>query len=236
MAETAVRQFKATLERPPSRLNWVIVRIPFDVSKVWGTRSQLKVKGDINGYPFRTSLFCKGDGKHILLVNKRMQAGARAGIGDAARFRLEPDTEVRTAGIPPELMRILSKERELLRWFNNLTYSTRHDIEHWITEVKSPEARARRAEQIAERMLSVMEAEKDLPPAIRMALARDPRAEEGWKLMSNARRRGHLMGIFYYREPAAQGRRIAKAVQDAFQLAERAAKKKGSGEEGPAAP
>jgi len=43
--------------------------------------------------------------------------------------------------------------------------------------------------------------------------------------MSEARRRGHLMAIFYYREPKAQARRIAKAVEDAFQLAERAARK-----------
>jgi len=222
------KSFKAPLERTASRLNWVIARVPFNVSKVWGTGGQLKVKGDINGFAFRTSLFSKGDGTHALLVNKRMQAGAKAGIGDVAKFRLEPDTEVRTVGIAPELLRLLSEERALLRWFNRLNYSTRHDIAYWITEVKSPEARVRRAEQIAERLLAVMEAETDLPPAIRMALARDARAEEGWKLMSEGRRRGHLMGIFYYREPAAQGRRIAKAVQDAFELAERTAKKKAS--------
>ena len=37
--------------------------------------------------------------------------------------------------------------------------------------------------------------------------------------------RDSLMGIFYYREPASQARRIAKAVQDAFELAERTAKR-----------
>ena len=201
------------------------MRIPFDVAKLWGTRGQLRVKGGINGFPFRTSLFAKGDGTHYLLVNNRMQAGGKVRAGDTAKFRLEPDTEERTVSTPPELLRLLSGERSLLRWYDKLNYSTRHDIDHWIAEVKSPEARVRRAEQIAERLLSTMEAEKELPPAIRTALARDPRAQQGWELMSPARRRGHLMGIFYYREPASQARRIAKAVQDAFELAERTAKR-----------
>jgi hypothetical protein len=45
-------------------------------------------------------------------------------------------------------------------------------------------------------------------------------------MMSPSRRRGHLLGIFYYREPASQARRIAKAVRDAVELAERAAKRR----------
>jgi uncharacterized protein YdeI (YjbR/CyaY-like superfamily) len=228
MPKTAAKSFTGTLERMASRLNWVFARIPFDVAKVWGTRGQLKVKGEINGFAFRTSLFAKGDGTHYLLVNNRMQAGGKVHAGEEARFRLEPDTEKRTPAVPPELLRILSEERALLRWYGTLNDSTRNDIAHWITEVKSPEARVRRAEQIAERLFSVMEAEKDLPPNIRMALARDPRAQEGWTLMSQSRRRGHLMAIFYYREPAAQARRLAKAVQDAFALAERTAAKQAS--------
>jgi uncharacterized protein YdeI (YjbR/CyaY-like superfamily) len=139
---------------------------------------------------------------------------------------LEPDTEVRTVTIPRELLRILSGERALLGWYQGLNYSTRHDIANWIEEVKSPEARERRAGQLAERLMATMEAETDLPPAIRMALAPDPRARRGWDLMSPSRRRGHLMGIFYYREQAAQARRIAKAVREAVELADKAAEQR----------
>ena len=180
------------------------------------------MKGDINGFPFRRSLFAAGGGAHFLLVNKRMQAGGKAQAGATAKFRLEPDTDERTAAIPPELLRILSEERALLRWYHALNYSRRHEIANWITEVKSPEARVRRATQLAERLMATMEAEKELPPAIRLAFARDPQAREGWNLMSPACRRAHLLGIFYYREPAAQARRIAQAVRDAFERAEKA--------------
>jgi len=209
-----------------SRLNWVVAPIPFDVSKVWGARGQLKVKGEINGFPFRGSLFAAGGGAHVLPVNKRMQVGGRAGAGETAKFRLEPDTGERTAAIPPELVRILSGEPALLGWYHGLDYSMRHEIANWIEGVKSPAARERRAMQLAERLLATMEAETDLPPAIRMAFAPDPRARQGWDLMSPSRRRGHLLGIFYYREPAAQARRIAQAAREAVEVAEKAAKKR----------
>jgi hypothetical protein len=91
------KSFRARLERAQSRPGWVIIRIPFEVSKIWGTRGQLRVKGEINGFAFRTSLFPTGKGDHVLLVNKRMQAGAGVTVGTVAQFRLEPDTEKRFA-------------------------------------------------------------------------------------------------------------------------------------------
>jgi uncharacterized protein YdeI (YjbR/CyaY-like superfamily) len=222
----AAKHFEARLERMRSRLNWVIIHVPFDAAKVWGLRGQIKVKGEINGFGFRTSLFPSGDGGHILLVNKRMQKGARTAEGSVARFQMELDHEERTAIIPDELKRFLTEDRSLQRWYDKLNHSTRNDIAKWITEPKSPAARVRRAEQMAERLLNVMEAERELPPVLQVAFARHPRAREGWDLMSASRRRGHLFGIFYYRTPDARGRRIDKMLDDATALAEKMSQKK----------
>jgi uncharacterized protein YdeI (YjbR/CyaY-like superfamily) len=215
------KSFKATLERMPSNLGWIIIHIPLDVPKIWGTRGMLKVKGEINGFAFRTSLFPTGRGFHYLLVNKRMQAGALAAPGDTAQFRLEPDIEKRTATVPPELQRILNEERSFRRWFDQLNYSTRKWITDWVTQVKSPEARRRRAEQVAEQLIATMEAERELPPILKLAFARDPRAFAGWQSMSPTHRRGHLLAIFYYRTPQARDRRIAKMLEKALAFAER---------------
>src|ERR1700694_5797111 len=156
----AARRFEARLERLRSRLNWIIVRIPFDAVQAWGLRGQIKVKGEINGFAFRTSLFPTREGWHFLLVNKRMQKGARAIEGSVARFQMDLDREERTVNIPDELKRILSEDRSLRRWYDGLNHSSRSDIAKGITEPKSGEARVRRAEQIAERLLAVMEAER----------------------------------------------------------------------------
>jgi uncharacterized protein YdeI (YjbR/CyaY-like superfamily) len=215
------KSFEATLERLRSNLGWVVIRIPFNVQKIWGTRGMFRVKGEINGFVFRTSLFPTRKGEHFLLVNKKMQAGAHAFEGSTADFFLEPDTEERVITIPAEFKRILAEDRTFRRWFDALSYSIRKWISDWIVQPKSAEARGRRAEQVAEQLFSAMEAERELPPALKLAFTRDPRGLEGWNLMSPSHRRGQLIAIFYYRLPDARARRIEKVVAEAIALAEK---------------
>jgi uncharacterized protein YdeI (YjbR/CyaY-like superfamily) len=221
MPDRSSRSFRAVLEPDKTRLNWTIVRIPFDVASVWGVRGQLRVKGEINGFAFQTSLFPNGRGGHYLLVNQQMKKGGKASVGTAASFRLEPDTAKRELALPVEMERALAEDRSLRRWFRDLNESTRKNAAQWVAAAKSVEARERRAVQLAERLLATMEAEKELPPLLRMAFDRDPQASAGWKMMSQARRRGHLLGIFYYRDPKTQAQRARKAVADAYAWAEK---------------
>jgi uncharacterized protein YdeI (YjbR/CyaY-like superfamily) len=222
-ATASIQHFEAPLECLPSRLQWTIVYLGFDAGKVWGLRGQIKVKGEINGFPFRSSLFPTRQGRHFLLINKAMQRGAGVAEGKVARLAIELDREERTVDPPIQLTRILRQDRSLRRWYDELNYSTRNDIAKWIREPKSEEARECRADQIAERLLAVMDAERQLPPILQLAFARQPRARQGWEMMSPSRRRGHLFGIFYYRTPEAQGRRIEKMLEDACAIADRRA-------------
>jgi uncharacterized protein YdeI (YjbR/CyaY-like superfamily) len=226
MPKPPVKSFQATLEPDGTNLKWVVFHVPLDVAKIWGTRGMLRVKGEINGFAFRTSLFPTGKGGHTLLINKRMQAGAKAAPGNSAQFRLQADTAERTVAVPAELKRILAEDRYFLRWFDRLNYSTRKYVTDWVTDVKSGEARVRRAEQVAEQLLSTMQAEQELPPVLHRVLPPGSLAREGWDGMSQTQRRGHLLGIFYYRTPDARGRRVEKMLADAV---DRAKKKNGRG-------
>jgi len=90
-----------------------------------------------------------------------------------------------------------------------------------VAEVKGPDARVRMAERVAERLMNAMEGEIDTPPILKAAFARQPMAETGWKAMTVAQRRGHLMGIFYYESADARERRAAKAIEEALKVARR---------------
>jgi Domain of unknown function (DUF1905)/Bacteriocin-protection, YdeI or OmpD-Associated len=182
-----ILRFDAALERMRSRLNWIIIHIPYDAAKFFGVRGQVRIAGTINGFPFRSSLFPTREGRHILLVNKKMQKGARATPGAVAHFEIEPDREGRPAKIPNELQQILAENRSLRRWHDGLNPSTRHEIAKWVGEPKGTDSRKRRAQQIAERLLETMEAEAELPPILQIAFARSPRARDGWNLMSLSR-------------------------------------------------
>lgn len=211
--KTGAKTFEALLERGGDGLNWTIIRVPLDVSKIWGKRGQLKVAGQINGFPFRTSLFPTGQGTHIMIVNKKMQTGGKTAPGMKARFRIEPDTSPREVEPPQEWTRVLDESKRLKKYFESLNFSTRREIARWIGGAKHAETRLRRAGQMAERMMLVMEGEHELPPVLVSALAHNPKARAGWDLMPPSHRRFHLFGIFGYTNPESRARRIAKAME-----------------------
>ncbi|HET9792526.1 MAG TPA: YdeI/OmpD-associated family protein [Candidatus Angelobacter sp.] len=208
------KTFDAFLERGGDALNWTIVRVPVDVAKVWGVRGQLKVTGQINGFPFRTSLFPTGKGSHILMVNKKMQAGAKVQPGMKAKIVLQPDLTPREVRMPAELERVLKQSKPLRRFYDSFNYSMRAFMAKWVGEGKKPETRRRRADEMAERLMLTLEAEHELPPILQVEFNRNPMARSGWQSMPPGHRRSHLMGIFYYKSPEARARRLEKAVRE----------------------
>ena len=222
MPQSRPKTFRAILEPAGGGLNWVIARVPFDPAGVWPVRRGRRVRGEINGFAFRTSLFPAAGGKKpVLLVNKQMQAGAKVKAGDTAQFRLEPDMEDREAAIPAELAKILKSERGLRRYYDALNPSRRRDIVRWVGEPKSADSRIKRAEQIAERLCLAMDGEQEPPPILRAAFQCQPAARPGWEAMTPIRRRNHLFGIFHYQTSEARERRARLALEDALKIAQR---------------
>lgn len=211
----AAKSFTALLEKDNSALGWTIARVPFDPAKAWKQRCRLRVRGDINGFAFRTSLFPDQRAGFYLLVNRAMQQGAGVRLGDTAEFRLQPDLDPRPAELPDELAVLLDEEPGLRDWYGGLTEYMRREIGKWVTDVKSDDARMRRAEQMAERLLATMEGERELPPAIAAAFRSRPKARAGWGKMTPTQRRSLLMAVFYYRTVEARERRIEKLCDEA---------------------
>lgn len=220
MPNSQAKIFRGTLERLRGNLGWVIVRIPFDVKKTWGS-ARPKVRGEVNGAVFRTSVFPEKEGRSFLLINKQVQKNAGIIEGVTATFKIEPDTAPREIKVPAELNRIFAESKRLKKWFESLNYSYRNYIASWIAEPKSAASRERRADQIAERMLETMEAERELPPLIRTAFDRNALARDGWARMTPRQRRGELMAVFYYRTPDARQRRLQKLLDMATSAAKR---------------
>ena len=215
MAMKGRQRFKAVLEKGDRALGWTIARVPFVPSAVWPRMVRLRVQGEVNGFAFRTSLFPQeGGGGFYLLVNRAMQVGASVGLGAVAEFGLEPDLEEREAELPDELAVLLDQEDGLRGWYEGLSEYTRRECGKWVLGVKSDAARLRRAEQMAERLLAVMDAEHELPPLIARALKRNAKAMAGWEKMSVTHRRAHLMAVFYYQTPESRGKRLDRMVAE----------------------
>ncbi len=169
----------------------------------WGGVSDIAVWGS----RLRESARREG---YFLLVNKQMQRAAGAGVGATVEFAVAPDLEPREAELPDELAALLEEEPGLRAWYDGLTEYMRREIGKWVVGVKSEEARMRRAQQMAERLLATMEGERELPPVIAAAFRARPKARAGWAKMTPAQRRGELMAVFYYQTPEARQRRVEK--------------------------
>jgi uncharacterized protein YdeI (YjbR/CyaY-like superfamily) len=226
MNESKPKNFRAVLEPTGNALRWVIARVPFDPAEAWPIRNGRRVRGEINGFAFRTSLFPESGGKkYVILVNKKMQSGARARPGDAVEFRLQPDMEEREATLPAELAKELKADRGLRRYFDALSPSWRRGIGRWVSEAKGAEVRQNRAGRIAERLLLAMEGEREPPPILRAAFQRQPAARLGWDAMTRIKKRNHLLGIFYYQTSEGRERRVRAAIEDALKVGKRAEKR-----------
>ena len=113
------KTFHATLEQGSVALGWIIARVPFEPGDVWTKIIRLRVRGEINSFAFRTSLFPDPRGGFYLLINRAMQKEADARGGDTAEFRLEPDLEARAAELPDELAVLLDDEPSLRSGYPN---------------------------------------------------------------------------------------------------------------------
>ena len=218
------QSFEARLEAAGKPLYWTIARVPAEtiaaLKRAWPGWTTRRVRGSIKGFAFRTTLFPGPNGEGLtLLVNKKMQAGAEARPGDRVAIRIEPDLEPRTDEHPAELTAALKGERALTRWLQSFSPSARREIGNWVAQAKSAESRRKRALQMVERLLLVMEGEQETPPILRVAFQREPLAARGWQAMTLIQRRGHLWGIFGYQSVASRQRRAAQAIDHALRIA-----------------
>jgi hypothetical protein len=144
---TATQRFEVKVQGEGPNGAWARIHLPIDVPRVFGTKSRLSVRGTVNGFPFRSSIFPNGDGTFHMMFNKAMQAGAQATAGDVVAVVMEPDDGPRELEVPPDLLAALEAVEPAARHWRGFPPSARQLYVEWIVGAKGAETRAPRVER-----------------------------------------------------------------------------------------
>jgi hypothetical protein len=155
MARAGKREFRATLEPAGDNGAWVVLTPPFSVEEAFGSRARVAVRGTMNGFAFRTSLFPAGDGTHqtIQVVSgKGMLMPSKKSPYDAAHPGLAMEgawlerLREKTGKSMEEWVRIVQKsgpaaEKERVEWLKK-EHGLGTNYAKWIAERSSGRNRA----------------------------------------------------------------------------------------------
>ena len=144
------QEFEVRLIKPPD-IDGAYFLVPFNVQEVYGTKAHVKVRGTIDGHPYRGLIADMGEG-HCMVVRKEIREAIGKTVGDTVKVVMEIDTEPRVVTVPEDFQSALEDNPEAQENFDRFSYTHKKEYVEWIEGAKKAETRANRIQKAIERI------------------------------------------------------------------------------------
>ena len=123
------QEFEVILLKPPD-IDGAYFIVPFNVPEVYGTKVHVKVRGTIDGFPYRGLIANMGEG-HCMVV-------------------MDIDTEPRIVAVPEDFQQALGNNQKVKEVFDKFSHTHKKEYVEWIEGAKKQETRENRVKKAIE--------------------------------------------------------------------------------------
>ncbi len=142
------QEFEVILLKPPD-IDGAYFIVPFNVLEVFGTKAHVKVRGTIDGLPYRGLIANMGEG-HCMVVKKEIRQAIGKSAGDRVKVVMEIDTEPRIVVVPEDFQQALENNPNAKEIFDTFSYTHKKGYVQWIEDAKKQETRENRVKKAIE--------------------------------------------------------------------------------------
>jgi hypothetical protein len=118
-----------------------------------GKPKYIPVVAIVNERSARVMLVPAGGGRYRMQINRTLRKAAQVDAGDLVSVELRLDRDSRDLPVPPDLRAGLKRYPKAKKAFEELTPAHRRHIIEYFDSAKSPQARERRLERVADVLL-----------------------------------------------------------------------------------
>jgi len=146
-------KFKAEIKKHP-QVNAAFIEFPYSVEEEFGTKGQVKVRVEFDGYEYRGSLAKMGHHCHCVGITQEIRKAIGKEPGDIIQVVLTKDESPRIVEVPEDLAALLNNNPEAKKYFDDLSYTHKKEYVEWTVSAKKAETRESRLKKTLEMLTS----------------------------------------------------------------------------------